>query len=94
MISTADTLVPEQLWQAIQPLLPIPPRRYGGRLAGTRGPVPGRRDGVRDARVSGTAAASGAVDVRRHVRRLGGRSAHDSAVRTARTASSPTSPRS
>jgi transposase len=24
-------LVPEQLWQAIQPLLPIPPRRYGGR---------------------------------------------------------------
>jgi len=91
MTSTADTLVPEQLWQAIQPLLPIPPRRYGGRLAG---PVPGRRDGVRDARVSGTAAASGAVDVRRHVRRLGGRSAHDSAVRTARTASSPTSPRS
>ena len=91
MTSTADTLVPEQLWQAIQPLLPIPPRRYGGRLAGH---VPGRRDGVRDARVSGTAAASGAVDVRRHVRRLGGRSAHDSAVRTARTASSPTSPRS
>jgi hypothetical protein len=50
MTSTADTLVPEQLWQAVQPLLPIPPRRYGGRLAGTRGPVPGRRDGVRDAR--------------------------------------------
>jgi hypothetical protein len=46
MTSTADTLVPEQLWQAIQPLLPIPPRRYGDRLAGTRGPVPGRRDGV------------------------------------------------
>jgi hypothetical protein len=26
MTSTADTLVLEQLWQAIQPLLPIPPR--------------------------------------------------------------------
>ena len=31
MTPTADTLVPEQLWQAIQPLLPAPPRRYGGR---------------------------------------------------------------
>jgi hypothetical protein len=30
MTSTADTLVSEQLWQAIQPLLPIPPRRDGG----------------------------------------------------------------
>jgi hypothetical protein len=30
MIPTADTLVPEQLWQTIQPLLPSPPRRYGG----------------------------------------------------------------
>ena len=28
---TAATLVPEQLWQAIQPLLPPPPCRYGGR---------------------------------------------------------------
>jgi transposase len=28
---TADTLVPEQLWQAIQRLLPTPPPRYGGR---------------------------------------------------------------
>jgi hypothetical protein len=28
---TADTLIPEQLWQAIQPLLPTPPPRYGGR---------------------------------------------------------------
>src|SRR5512132_2922520 len=28
---TVDTLVPEQLWQSIQPLLPSPPRRYGGR---------------------------------------------------------------
>jgi transposase len=26
-----DDLVPEQLWQAIKPLLPAPPRRYGGR---------------------------------------------------------------
>src|SRR6266536_1807455 len=31
MTTTADDLVPEQLWQAIQPLLPTPPRRYGGR---------------------------------------------------------------
>jgi transposase len=23
--------VPKRLWQAIQPLLPVPPRRYGGR---------------------------------------------------------------
>jgi transposase len=28
---TIDELVPEQLWQAIQPLLPTLPRRYGGR---------------------------------------------------------------
>jgi transposase len=31
MTPTTDTLVPEQLWQAIQPLLPPAPRRYGGR---------------------------------------------------------------
>jgi transposase len=31
MTITADTLVPEQLWLAIQPLLPAPPHRYGGR---------------------------------------------------------------
>ena len=31
MTTTIDTLVPEQLWQAVQPLLPTPPRRYGGR---------------------------------------------------------------
>jgi transposase len=31
MAPTADTLVPDQLWQVIQPLLPTPPRRYGGR---------------------------------------------------------------
>jgi transposase len=29
-MTTTDDLVPEQLWQAIQPLLPTPPRRYGG----------------------------------------------------------------
>jgi hypothetical protein len=31
MTTTVDTLVPGTLWQAIQPLLPTPPRRYGGR---------------------------------------------------------------
>ena len=31
MTPTADTLVPDELWQAIRPLLPSPPRRYGGR---------------------------------------------------------------
>jgi hypothetical protein len=31
MTTTAETLVPEQLWRAIQPLLPAPPPRYGGR---------------------------------------------------------------
>src|SRR5215216_3569566 len=31
MTITAETLVSEQLWQAIQPLLPAPPSRYGGR---------------------------------------------------------------
>src|SRR5215211_4609759 len=30
-MTTTDDLVPEQLWQAIQPLLPTPPCRYGGR---------------------------------------------------------------
>jgi hypothetical protein len=30
-MTTIATLVPEQLWQAIQPLLPAPPPRYGGR---------------------------------------------------------------
>ena len=29
-MNTTDDLVPERLWQAIQPLLPTPPRRYGG----------------------------------------------------------------
>jgi transposase len=31
MTITVDALVSEQLWQAIQPLLPTPPPRYGGR---------------------------------------------------------------
>jgi transposase len=31
MTTTIDDLVPEQLWRAIQPLLPTPPPRYGGR---------------------------------------------------------------
>jgi transposase len=31
MTTTADTLVPDQLWQAIQPLLPTPSPRYGAR---------------------------------------------------------------
>jgi transposase len=31
MATTAETLVPEQLWRAIQPLLPALPPRYGGR---------------------------------------------------------------
>jgi transposase len=31
MTTTADDLVLEQLWQAIQPLLPTPGPRYGGR---------------------------------------------------------------
>src|SRR4029450_10461863 len=31
MTTTAETLVPDQLWQAIQPLLPPLPRRFGGR---------------------------------------------------------------
>jgi transposase len=30
-MTTLETLVPEQLWQAIQPLLPAPPPRCGGR---------------------------------------------------------------
>jgi transposase len=30
-MTTIETLVPEQLWQAIQPLLPVPAARYGGR---------------------------------------------------------------
>jgi len=30
-MTAIDTLVPEQLWQAIRPLLPTPPHRYGGR---------------------------------------------------------------
>jgi transposase len=31
MTTTVDTLVPDMLWQAVRPLLPTPPRRYGGR---------------------------------------------------------------
>jgi transposase len=47
---TIETLVPDDLWQTIQPLLTPPPRRYGGRarvddracLAGHRLPAPHR----------------------------------------------------
>jgi transposase len=31
MMTTADILVPDHLWHAIQPLLPTSPPRYGGR---------------------------------------------------------------
>jgi transposase len=31
MTPTIRTLVPDELWRTIQPLLPTPPRRYGGR---------------------------------------------------------------
>src|SRR5438034_11547341 len=31
MTTTIDDLVPDQLWRSIQPLLPTPPPRYGGR---------------------------------------------------------------
>jgi transposase len=30
-MTTIETLVPDSLWQAIKPLLPAPPLRYGGR---------------------------------------------------------------
>jgi transposase len=30
-MTTVDSLVPDSLWRAIQPLLPTPPPRYGGR---------------------------------------------------------------
>src|SRR5215212_597261 len=30
-MATIETLVPDTLWQAIEPLLPAPPPRYGGR---------------------------------------------------------------
>jgi transposase len=30
-MTTIDSLVPDSLWRAIQPLLPAPPPRYGGR---------------------------------------------------------------
>jgi transposase len=30
-MTSIETLVPERLWQAIQPLLPVPAPRYGGR---------------------------------------------------------------
>ena len=31
MTPTTETLVPDRLWQAIRPLLPRPPPRFGGR---------------------------------------------------------------
>jgi hypothetical protein len=58
-----------------------------------RGPVPDHRGTGCDARRGAGLVAIGAVGVRRHMRRLWGRSAQDSMVRTARTASRPTSPR-
>jgi transposase len=30
MTTSIETLVPDQLWQAVEPLLPTPPPRYGG----------------------------------------------------------------
>src|SRR6266542_5906140 len=39
MTTTIDDLVPDQLWQAIQPLLPAPPPRYGGLPAWTTAPA-------------------------------------------------------
>jgi transposase len=30
MSTTIETLVPHRLWQAVEPLLPTPPPRYGG----------------------------------------------------------------
>jgi|SRR5512132_3677234 transposase len=30
-MTTIETLIPERLWQAIEPLLPTPALRYGGR---------------------------------------------------------------
>jgi transposase len=42
MTITADALVPEQLWQAIQPLLATPPSHFGGRpRVDDRGALPG-----------------------------------------------------
>jgi hypothetical protein len=38
-MTITDDLVPEPLWQAIQPLLPTPPPRYGGRPASTTAPA-------------------------------------------------------
>jgi transposase len=46
-MTTVQTLVPERLWQAIEPLLPAPPPRYGGRPRVDRACLAGIADQLR-----------------------------------------------